>query len=285
MSSLNQQNTLKVSVVVPCFKQAQYLPEALNSILEQSYTNWECIIVDDGSPDETAIVASKFCKSDPRFKYLKKENGGLSSARNAGIKTASGSLLLPLDADDKIHPDYIKLAVDAFIKNPDLDVVYCKAYFFGEKTGEWLLEPYSYEKLLHNNMIFCSAVFKKQKFANTSGYNENLKNGFEDWDLWIRMLKPVSQIVQLTETLFYYRIKKESMFQLLIEGDYRQTKWDVFLSCTDIYRKHMLPPTDLNQEIERLNSIIKFYQHSKEYRLGRFLFSPIRTFKKLFWNL
>lgn len=273
---------LKVSVIVPCFKQAQYLPEALNSVLKQSYKNWECIIIDDGSPDNTTFIASEFCKLDIRFKYLKKENGGLSSARNAGIKKATGSLILPLDADDKINEDYLRLAIDAFNKNNSLSLIYCKASFFGEKSGEWLLESYSYQKLLHNNLIFCSAIFKKQDFLNTSGYNENLKNGFEDWDLWIRMLKPVSKVVRLAETLFYYRIKKESMFQNLIEGDYKQTKWDVFLSCTDIYRKYILPSTDLNKEIDRLNSIIQFYQQSKEYRLGQLLFFPIRKFKKLF---
>ncbi|RYE37015.1 MAG: glycosyltransferase family 2 protein [Sphingobacteriaceae bacterium] len=278
----DQQNKLKVSVIVPCFKQAQYLQEALNSVLEQTYTNWECIIVDDGSPDDTAFITVEFCKLDDRFKYLRKDNGGLSSARNAGIKISSGSLILPLDADDKIHPSYLKLAVNAFINNPNLDLVYCKAAFFGEKSGEWLLQPYSYQELLHNNIIFCSAVFKKHNFVQTNGYNENLKKGFEDWDLWIRMLNPESQVIQLTETLFFYRIKKNSMFQLLVEGDYHQTKWDVFLSCTAIYRKHMLPPGDLNMEIDRLNGIIKFYQQSKEYRLGRLLFSPIRKFRKLF---
>ncbi len=282
MNLQNQYKNLKVSVIVPCFKQAQYLPDALYSVLLQSYTDWECIIVDDGSPDNTAIVASEFCKLDKRFNYLKKENGGLSSARNAGIKAASGSLILPLDADDKIHPDYLKLAVNAFIENPNLDLVYCKANFFGEKSGEWQLKPYSYQELLHNNMIFCSAVFTKQSFLNTSGYNENLKAGFEDWELWLRMLKPESKVIQLNETLFYYRIKKESMFQLLVDGDYKQTKWDVFLSCVDIYRKNILPPTDLNKEIDRLNSIVKFYQQSKEYHLGRLLFSPIRILKKLF---
>jgi len=273
---------LKVSVVVPCFKQAQYLPEALHSVLKQSYTDWECIIVNDGSPDNTATVASEFCKLDNRFKYLKKENGGLSSARNAGIKTASGSLVLPLDADDKIHLDYLQLAVNAFIENPNLDLVYCKADFFGEKSGEWQLKSYSYQELLYNNMVFCSAVFKKQSFLNINGYNENLKLGFEDWELWLRMLNPASEVIQLKKVLFYYRIKKESMFQLLVDGDYKQIKWDVFLSCSDIYRKNILPPTDLNQEIDRLNSIVKFYQQSKEYRLGRFLFSPIRKLKNLF---
>lgn len=271
-----------ISVIVPCYKQAQYLPEALESVWKQTYENWECIIVDDGSPDDTADIALNFCLKNKRFKYLKKENGGLSSARNAGIKEAAGSLILPLDADDRIHKDYLQLAVESFSKNNTLDLVYCKADFFGEKTGEWILEPYTYDKLLSNNLVFCSAVFKKQDFIKTNGYNENLKNGFEDWDLWIRMLKPTSKVFQLPKTLFYYRIKKQSMFQQLIEAEYKQIKWDVLLSCNNIYRKHLPPPMDLYSEIEQLHGIVKFYQQSKEYRLGRFLFTPFRFLKKLF---
>lgn len=75
-----------ISIIVPCYKQAHYLGEALQSVLEQTYENWECIIINDGSPDNTEIVAKKWIEKDVRFRYLYKENGGLSSARNAGIK-------------------------------------------------------------------------------------------------------------------------------------------------------------------------------------------------------
>ena len=82
-----------VSIIVPCYNQAQYLPETLQSVLDQTYTNWECIIVNDGSPDATEAVAQEWCEKDHRFIYLKKENGGLSSARNAGLKIAKGDYI------------------------------------------------------------------------------------------------------------------------------------------------------------------------------------------------
>ena len=272
----------KVSVIVPCYNQSQYLSQALESVQTQTYPNWECVIVDDGSPDDTAVIAAGFCSKDSRFKYLKRENGGLSSARNAGIKEASGSLLLPLDADDCIHKDYLRLAAEAFTKNNTLSLVYCKADFFGERTGEWILGVYNYEKLLTHNYIFCSAVFKREDFIKAKGYNENLKNGWEDWDLWLRMLNPMSQVLQLPETLFFYRIKEQSMVQHLINGQYQQTKWDVFLSSADVYRNHLPPPMDLYAEVKLLRDNIRFYQQSKEYRLGMFLFKPFRVLKKLF---
>ena len=75
-----------VSIIVPCYNQAHFLDEALQSVLSQTYTNWECIIVNDGSPDNTENIAEKWLAVDSRFKYIKKDNGGLSSARNIGIK-------------------------------------------------------------------------------------------------------------------------------------------------------------------------------------------------------
>ena len=80
----------KVSVIVPCYNQAQFLAETLDSVLAQTHENWECIIVNDGSTDNTETVAMDYCDRDKRFVYLKKENGGLSSARNAGLDIAQG---------------------------------------------------------------------------------------------------------------------------------------------------------------------------------------------------
>ncbi len=91
-----------ISVIVPCYNQAQYLDECLQSVLDQTYQDWECIIVNDGSPDNTEEVAKKWLAKDSRFKYFYKENGGLSSARNAGIKDSIGQFIFFLDFDYKI---------------------------------------------------------------------------------------------------------------------------------------------------------------------------------------
>ena len=103
-----------ISVVVPCYNQAQYLDECLQSVLNQTYQDWECIIVNDGSPDNTEEIAKNWVEKDTRFIYLSKENGGLSSARNAGIEIAKGEWILPLDADDKIGERYLELAEKEF---------------------------------------------------------------------------------------------------------------------------------------------------------------------------
>lgn len=203
-------NHPKVSVIVPCYNQAQYLDEALQSVLDQTYSNWECIIVNDGSPDHTAKVATKWVQRDARFIYFYKENGGVSSARNAGISIAEGEFILPLDADDKIANKYIELAVQSFQEDDSLKVVYCRAEKFGDEVGIWNLQPYSVRALAVGNMIFCSALFRKQNWRVVGGYDINMVQGIEDWEFWISILKNGGSVKCLDVLGFYYRIRKES---------------------------------------------------------------------------
>jgi glycosyltransferase involved in cell wall biosynthesis len=200
-----------ISIIVPCYNQAQYLDECLESILYQTYSSWECIIVNDGSPDNTDTLAQEWLIKDSRFKYIYQENGGLSSARNTGIKTAKGKYILPLDADDKIAKDYILLALQQFDKNKQIKIVYSKAEKFGMQIGEWKLPDFSLINLSRSNLIFCSAVFLKQDWESVKGYDVNMKYGWEDWDFWIAVLKNGGQVFKLNTVGFYYRVKNDSM--------------------------------------------------------------------------
>lgn len=202
-----------ISIIVPCYNQAQYLGEALQSVLDQTFVNWECIIVNDGSPDNTEEVAQKWVAKDSRFIYLYQKNGGLSSARNAGIAMATGDLILPLDADDKIDHEYLELARQSFRADENLKLVYAKAYKFGIKNEEWILNPFSLKELSLGNMIYCSALFKKQDWLRVNGYDVNMKYGYEDWEFWIAILKNGGTVKKLDKICFYYRIKEESMLK------------------------------------------------------------------------
>lgn len=200
-----------VSIIVPCYNQAQFLDECLQSVFDQRHLNWECIIVDDGSPDDTKIVAQKWVDKDERYQYLWKENGGLCNARNFGIKAAKGTYILPLDADDKIAINYVSLALEALLKQPDLKVVYCKAEKFGEASGIWELLPFNLHNLSQSNMIFCTALFRKKDWEKVGGYDEKMVFGWEDWEFWIALLKDGGTVHQLDYVGFYYRIKEGSM--------------------------------------------------------------------------
>lgn len=116
-----------VSIIVPCYNQGEYLAEALQSVENQNYSNWECVIVDDRSTDNSREIASSFCEKDKRFIYLWQENQGPSVARNNAIQHSCGQYILPLDGDDKIHHDYINQAVIVLNKNEDVKIVYCQA--------------------------------------------------------------------------------------------------------------------------------------------------------------
>ncbi|SFI09718.1 glycosyltransferase family 2 protein [Halpernia frigidisoli] len=199
-----------ISIIVPCYKQAKYLDECLQSVFDQIFTDWECIIVNDGSPDDTEFIAKKWIEKDSRFKYFYKENGGLSSARNFGIESAVGEWILPLDADDYISDDYLQLAKSHF-KNNNLKVIYCLARKFGLQTEILKLEKFSLKQLALENVIFCTAFYKKSDWQKAEGYDENLKSGYEDWEFWINILKESGEVLKLEKVCFFYRIKEDSM--------------------------------------------------------------------------
>ena len=207
-------NTL-VSLIIPCYNQSKFLDECLQSVLDQTFQDWECIIVNDGSNDDTESISKKWVDKDERFLYIYQDNGGLSRARNKGISRAKGEFILPLDADDKIANRYVELAVAQFQSDTSLKVVYCKAEKFGSVTGIWNLPVFSLSNLSKDNMIFCSALFKKTDWAAVGGYDVNMIYGWEDWEFWIAILKNGGNVKQLDYIGFYYRVKDISMLREL----------------------------------------------------------------------
>ncbi len=208
-----------ISIIVPCYNQAQYLNEALQSVWEQTYDHWECIIVNDGSPDNTEEIANKWIEKDNRFQYLAKENGGLSAARNSGIAMAKGEFILPLDADDKISKGYVIDAIAAFQSDATFKLVYCRAEKFGNEVGPWMLPTYSLFNLARCNSIFCSAVFRKSEWERVGGYDLKMIYGLEDWEFWIAILKDGGAVKCLESIGFYYRVKAGSMARTMNEEE------------------------------------------------------------------
>jgi len=202
------QDKILISVIVPCYNQAQYLDECLQSVKNQMFTAWECLIVNDGSPDNTEEIALKWTKDDSRFRYLKKENGGVNSSRNFGIEQANGEWILPLDADDKIAENYMHLAANEF--DNGYSVIYCNAKRFGIKNGLWKMPNFSLNTLSKRNVIFCTAFFRKTDWQKVGGFDTNLIYGWEDWDFWIGLLKKSGKVLKINEICFFYRIKEQS---------------------------------------------------------------------------
>ena len=263
-----------VSIIVPCYKQAHYLGEALQSVLEQTYTNWECIIVNDGSPDTTDEVAQQWCKADIRFKYLKKENGGLSSARNTGIAISVGTYILPLDADDKIHYSYVEKIVQVFSNNPEVELVSSRIQFFGALHKELQLPTYNYKRILVRNCFVCTSAFKKASWEKVGGYDENMKS-FEDWEFWIRILNEKSQVYKIPEKMFFYRKHEAASMSnsFKTNPEFYFSLYDyVYDKNKDRYKKHFPNPIIAYEE----NLIMKEFNQKIKNTIFFKLYSKIR---------
>ncbi|HEV2720183.1 MAG TPA: glycosyltransferase family 2 protein, partial [Thermoanaerobaculia bacterium] len=193
-----------VSVIVPAYNYARYLDDALGSVRDQTYQRWECIVVDDGSTDDTAAVARRWAASDGRFRLVQHViNKGVSASRNRGFAESRGDFIQFLDADDRLLTETISRHVRFLEEHPQTGVVYSEAAFFRDEAPE-RLRPSRYgtlsrsivarvhgseeawSKLEHYNIcpIQC-AMFRRDAIERTGSFEET-SAGFEDWDFLLR---------------------------------------------------------------------------------------------------
>ena len=203
-------NSVLVSIIIPCFNHENFIEETIRSVATSAHSPIEIIVVNDGSSDNSELVVKSLQHHYPNLKYISQKNAGPAAARNRGIKESNGKYILPLDADDLISADYIEKAVDMLENDPLVKLVYCNAEFFGERQGKWNLPEFKIDKLAIDNMIFCSAVYRKADWTLTGGYDERMTWGWEDWEFWISLLKNGGEVVRLPITGFYYRVRKNS---------------------------------------------------------------------------
>lgn len=198
-----------VSVIVPVYNMERYLAETLESVLKSDYPNFEVIVVDDGSEDNSRAIAEEFVAKDHRVKLISQPNGGVSSARNNGIKSAKGEFILPVDSDNLISKDYIRKAALVLIENPKVKVVSCQVDFFGERVGREKTAPFSLRALCRHNMIDNCAMYRKKDWIESGGYCEELK-GREDWDFWLSLFERGGDFIRLPIVGLYYRYRSDS---------------------------------------------------------------------------
>ncbi|MFY8024167.1 MAG: glycosyltransferase family 2 protein [Sediminibacterium sp.] len=203
-----------VSIVIPCYNHGEYLQEALDSInIDNINYPVEIIIVDDGSSDHATIQKLDSLKQ-LNYTIIHQENGGPGKARNTGINIAVGKFILPLDADNKIKPNYINKAVPILEKN-QADIVYAVPEFFGDtsnKKRQFKVRPFDDLGLVTGNCADACAIFRKEVWIKNGGYDEAMPYfGFEDWEFWINASKNNFTFHFIKEKLFFYRIDNNSM--------------------------------------------------------------------------
>ena len=198
-----------VSVIVPMYNAAPYIGEALESIVASTYRPIEVVVVDDGSTDKSLAVAQAFAAQHSEVRVLHQANAGAPAARNHAIRQSSGVYILPVDADNKIHPLYIAEAVTVLQDRPEVRVVSCRASFFGDKEGEWITPPFSHQLLARKNMIDTCAMYRRADWDRTPGYMETCA-AREDWDMWLSLFELGGEFVRLPEIRLYYRIRRNS---------------------------------------------------------------------------
>lgn len=275
-----------VSIIVPCYKQAHFLKDSLQSVLDQSYSNWECIIVNDGSPDNVLEITQKWINKDSRFIYLAKENGGLSSARNFGIKHSKGLYILPLDADDILHQDYLIKTVAELEQNESLAIASCYSRFFiKEKTNViYELRPQG-EKcidLLYVNQLIATSLYRKNCWNEVGGYDESMKKGFEDWEFWIAITKTGWKYKIIPEYLFYYRKAKNSMLVDTVSNHAIGIKEYIFKKHKDCYIGDFENcMTVLFYEQNALRKSQKKIKNSLEYKIAKAICKPYRMLQNI----
>ena len=205
-----------VSVIIPNYNHGHYLANAINSILTQSFVDYEIIVVDDGSTDNSREVASSFGE---KICYIWQENKGLGGARNTGILASNSEFISLLDADDEWEPDYLEQMVHLAQKYPSGVVYYCCAQGIDEignllpqKFGQMVASGDVFQNLLRANFIIPSTVMLRRAELIENGlFEQDNKaiHGCEDWDLWLR-LAPTYPIVGTSECLVRYRLHQNT---------------------------------------------------------------------------
>lgn len=264
-------NNPKISVIIPCYNYALYLPETIGSLLNQTYKNWECIIVDDGSTDNSKEVAESLCAKDNRITYYLQGNSGPTVARNWGLKLSTGQFIQFLDADDLIENQKLEKQLMLFESNPELDVVYGNVKYFKandvakqyhdmslEGSKPWMKKlSGSGEKMIcaflnENLMVIHSPIFRKSLVEKWGGMDEDLYFN-EDWELWTRYA--------IRDAKFQFDESEGTNALVRVHDSYSKDNFKMFvyglLACLKLnklfndtkYRKIMIPKIAYHKRI------------------------------------
>lgn len=274
------ENTPLVSVIVPCYNDWQYIEQAVNSALNQTYSNIEVIVVDDGSDLRTKKVLKKL---EPKItRLLTQENQGQSTARNVGIRESKGEYVLVLDSDDYFEFTFVEKAVLA-LQQSNIKIVACYIvrYWNKIKIDEYHHQGGDLSVLILNNQATGSVMFRKEDFTKVGGYDEAMRKGFEDWEFYIRVLKNGGSFYVIPEPLFNYNMRVDSTTSRANLVKYELLHYiyikhsDIYQFYYDVFIKFILLKIK-REEQEKIKNTQRL-----EFKIGTIVLKPIRWIKSL----
>ena len=277
-----------VSIIVTCYNLAKYLDEALESIYNQTYRDWDCTIVDDGSTDNTAEIAKQWEVKDPRFVYLHIENGGVSSARNLGNEKAKKDYILTLDADDKYEASFLEKGLKILLSDKEVGIVSSWGRYF---VGNQLFQEFKSsaksisEFLFYNGVNMGSSLFRKKCWEQVGGYDGNQKNGYEDWEFYLRVCAVGWKVHVIEEVLFFYRQHIISRRKEMNIKENENKKY-IFIKNKAIYFEHYEAFVDRylqNSDKEKAEN--NKYANTIDYKIGSAILQPFRKLKWLVFGI
>ena len=205
----------RVCVIVPAYGVAHLLGEALTSLQHQTFSQWECIVIDDGAPDDVAGAVSPFL-GDPRIRFLATANHGVSAARNTAIAETRAPLVALLDGDDLFRPDYLATVVPILEADPDVRLVTCNAQIFGAvaRLRNCVERPHALQGGLEDVLdrsfnVYIGTTFRRADFTAVGGFDTRMAQS-EDFDLWVRLMMLGGTARYVPEVLAQYRVRPGS---------------------------------------------------------------------------
>lgn len=272
-----------ISIIIPCYNQDKFLNEALESILNQTYTNWECLIVNDGSTDNSETIAKRWVAKDSRFNYFHKLNSGVSATRNFALDKVKGDFIQFLDADDVLDKRKLQWSLDILenTENKTEKMVICNFRMFTNNQNntsspycELHSDLFTFENLLYRwNESFSIPIhcgFFKADLFKTIRFPENL-TAQEDWIIWVTLFKKGSKAIFLDEQLAFYRqnpnsrTKTKSLFNdQILAYDYFKNN----LSDIEFYKLSKVLITRYFIEQESYKKRLAVVKNSNTYQTG-----------------
>lgn len=236
-----------ISIIIPCYNNATTVKESVESCIAQTYTNFEVIIIDDGSTDNSREIIQSLEAQFPQVRSFHQNNKGPACARNFGASFAQGKYIVFLDADDKFAPSFLKECMNVFNTNQDVDIVYSLVEKFEEEEGIWVQLNYSPERILLGSCFPISSMVELEKFRQIGMFDEELAHA-EDWEMWIRMTARYPNAYKIEKPLVFYRKRttKDSISDLNKIHNYEDyTHLYIYNKHYELYRKYKRSINDL----------------------------------------